>query len=255
MCLILFSYNSHPDYKLILASNRDEFYNRPTEQAAFWGESGNILAGRDVKGGGTWLGVSREGKIAAITNYRDLEAVKNDAPSRGLLVSQYLQGDQKPGDYLSEISRQGQVYSGFNLLAGDLKELYYYSNMGGRLKRLTPGIYGLSNHLLDTPWPKVLKGKEGIQAVTRQADFDLNAVFDLLADPLSPMDNELPETGVGLEWERILSPLFIRSDIYGTRCSTVITIDYDSKVEFIERTFSSKGIMTEAFEMCFNIRC
>ncbi len=253
MCLILFSYCTHPDYKLILASNRDEFYNRPTEQLTRWGQSENIIAGRDIRGGGTWLGVHSEGMFAAITNYRDPATIKTTAPSRGLLVSDYLNGNQAPGNYISAISRNGLDYNGYNFLAGNANELFYYSNMGEHVKKITPGIYGLSNHLLDTPWPKVMKGKEGLTAITSRDQFKINDIFDLLADDVCPGDDILPDTGIGIEWERILGPLFIRNDIYGTRCSTVITIDYDSNIEVVERSFVEQGVLPENSEKQYKI--
>lgn len=238
MCLILFSYKNHPDYKLILASNRDEFYARPTRPLDFWDDSPDILGGRDEKDRGTWLGMARNGKFAAITNFRDLSMVKTNAPSRGLLVSGFLTGEMGPGEYLETIRKKGAIYSGFNLLAGDTHRLYYYSNMGQSVITLEPGTYGLSNAFLDTPWPKIEKGKREFEhLVNGRKDLPLEMIFDLLRDSHCPRDQDLPDTGVGLVWERILAPLFINSEIYGTRSSAIVLIDYDDKVTFIERTY------------------
>ncbi len=242
MCLILFSYNNHPRYRIILASNRDEFYNRPTRQLDFWDNSAMILAGQDEKDKGTWLGVTPTGKISGITNFRSPNALKDKAPSRGWLVSDYLSGDKTPKEYLEKIMKFGKNYNGFNLLAGDLNSMYYYSNMGEEVQEIKPGLYGLSNAFLDTPWPKITKGKVGLEKIISDGnDLSLEKVFSLLNDKAIPHDNDLPETGVGLEWERMLSPIFIESDIYGTRASTIITIDGNCNIDVVEKTFTRTG--------------
>ncbi len=251
MCLILFSYNNHPDYKLILASNRDEFFNRPSLSLSLWDNSESILAGRDLKDGGTWLGVSKGGKFAAITNFRDPKTLKTDAPSRGILVSEYLKGKKSPGDYLEEKMTRRNEYNGFNFLAGDETDLFYYSNAGGSLKKLDSGLYGLSNRFLDTPWPKVVKGKEGLKEIISEKDFSQESIFSLLADSNCPPDSDLPDTGIGIEWERLLGSLFISSETYGTRCSTILTIDYNSRINVVERTFSKKGEILKQSEESF----
>lgn len=238
MCLILFSYNTHPLYKLILASNRDEFYNRPTRSLFFWDDSSAILAGQDEKDKGTWLGVSSSGKFSGITNFRSPDTLKVNAPSRGLLVSDYLQGSDSPDAYLERIKQSGSSYNGFNLLAGDLNAMYYYSNRGAGVREVNPGIYGLSNAFLDTPWPKVVKGKRGLaKIISTGKEVTPENLFTLLSDRVYPPEKELPETGVGSEWERILSPMFIESDIYGTRTSTIILIDNHFNITVTEKTF------------------
>lgn len=243
MCLILFSYNYHPEYRLILASNRDEFYNRPTRQLSLWDTPGKILAGQDEKDHGTWLGVTPCGKIAGITNFRSPKAFKDNPPSRGLLVSDYLSGDDLPLEYMNKIMAVGNSYNGFNLLAGDLNSMFYYSNMGHGVKKLKSGIYGLSNSFLDTPWPKVQKGKTEFEKIIAGGqDISIEDIFLLLADKTCPSDEQLPETGMGLEWERILGPLFIQSEIYGTRTSTIITIDNNCTIKVVEKTFIKKGM-------------
>lgn len=241
MCLILFLYDMHPGYRLILAGNRDEFYDRPTSPLSFWDDAPIALAGRDLKGNGTWLGITKNGRIAAITNYREPALFKPNAPSRGLLVSDFLLGNQAPETYLKQIKTVGSMYNGFNLLVGDRCQLCYYSNKTERIQKLLPGLYGLSNHLLNTPWPKVEKGKEGLKKlIPKEKKINTEDIFFLLGNSAIPSDSHLPDTGVGLDWERILSPLFITSNIYGTRSSSIILIDRSNGVTFIERSFTPK---------------
>jgi uncharacterized protein with NRDE domain len=238
MCLIVLAYRQHPRFKLIVAANRDEFYSRPTVQAAFWEDNPHMLAGRDLEQLGTWLGITTTGRFAALTNFRDPTNVKSTAPSRGGLVRDFLQNSLTPLAYLEEISQISQQYNGFNLLIGDAHNLYYYSNQLGGYRQLPPGIYGLSNHLLDTPWPKVETAKA---AMANCLEHDHEALegrlFELLADSHQVADEKLPNTGIGLAWERVLSPAFITSDDYGTRSSTLILEDYAGKVKFIEKAF------------------
>lgn len=240
MCLLFIAHKSHPLYKLIVAANRDEYYERPTEKAAFWNESPGVLAGRDLRAGGTWLGITRKGKIAAITNYRDPKSINTSAPSRGRLVSDFLSKGTSPLEYLNSISTNANQYNGFNLIVGEKDEIYWYSNRGEGAEMLSPGMYGLSNHLLNTPWPKVKKIKSAFQKLLSQgAEIDPEMIFEILFDKSTPNDNSLPDTGVGLEWERILSPVFIASSTYGTRSSTIILIDFKNHATFIEKTFDS----------------
>lgn len=249
MCLILFLYDIHKDYRLILGANRDEFYERPTAPLGFWDDHpnipanipANILAGRDRKGGGTWMGVSRKGRFAALTNYRDPASLRSDAPSRGEIVSGFLLSPLSPEAYLADLHTAGKAYNGFNLIAGDHKELYYYSNREGEIRRLEPGLYGLSNRFLDTPWPKVQKGKAGLSELLPKTHIDPEDIFRLLKDCSVPPDALLPDTGMGLEWERILSPVFIRSPSYGTRSSSVLLMDYGGWISFYERTFIGRS--------------
>mgnify|MGYP001815967167 FL=1 len=242
MCLILFAYQSHPDYRLVLAANRDEFYDRPTRHLAYWDDAPEILAGRDLKAGGTWMGVTRTGRIAAITNYREAGSIRENAPSRGDLVKGFLMSGSKPCDYLKAVRGKGQAYNGFNLIIGDAKGLYYYSNHGESIQTIEPGIHGLSNHLLDTPWPKVIQGKSRLLSlIDRKEAFSHENIFQILSDRSIPSDDDLPDTGVGLEWERVLSPLFITSDIYGTRCASILLWKHTGEVTFLERTFGRQG--------------
>jgi uncharacterized protein with NRDE domain len=238
MCLILFSYRLHPDYRLILAANRDEFYNRPTAPLAYWSDHPEVLAGRDLKANGTWLGVTRTGRLAAITNYREPAAQIDKAPSRGGLIGDFLTGKTSPESYLNAVSKKSSAYNGFNLIAGDRFGLYYYSNRAGRIHQLQPGIYGISNHLIDTAWPKIQRGKALLQGqLSGREKLDDEKIWQILADRSLPADDQLPDTGVGLEWERILAPLFISSPDYGTRSSSIVLMEYSGRTTFMERTF------------------
>lgn len=240
MCLILLSYHNHPSYGLILAANRDEFYDRPTDPLGFWDEAPQILGGRDLKSGGTWLGVTKTGRICAITNFRDPAVQISDAPSRGHLVADFLKGTESPQKYLQKVMDEGGRYNGFNLLAGDESGIFFCSNRAKDIIRLSPGLYGLSNHLLDTPWPKVAKGKRCLENILSSNGIDCESIFELLSDRNIPPDSDLPDTGVGIEWERILSPLFIKSDIYGTRSSSIVLIEKEN-ITFMERTYIIDG--------------
>ena len=249
MCLILFAYKAHPSYNLILAANRDEFYERPSSPADFWEDTPQVLAGQDLQEGGTWMGIDRAGRFAAITNYRDPASWKNNAPSRGGLVSSYLCGNQSADDYLENISRQGNLYNGYNLIVGDRHELFAYSNRGERQK-LNPGIYGLSNHLINTPWPKVTRGKKLLAETLDKKGAELEAaLFALLADRKIPADHKLPNTGIGLEWERVLSSIFIASPGYGTRSSTILLICKNGRIKFVEKVYDGQpqGLLTSSF--------
>jgi uncharacterized protein with NRDE domain len=239
---------------LILAANRDEYYDRPTAPAAFWEEAPGLLAGRDTRAGGTWLGITTKGRLAAVTNYRDPLSNRTNVPSRGKLASRFLLGRELAVDYLDRLKEKPDDYNGFNLVIGELHKLFWYSNRGGGYRILAPGIYGISNHLLDTPWPKVTRGKEAFQRLISGGKcLYPEAVFDMLSDRSIPDDKTLPDTGVGLEWERILSPLFITSPNYGTRSSTILFIDQENLVTFVERTFNSHPDHAKTVEYEFRI--
>ena len=239
MCLILFSFNTQPGFRLILAANRDEFYARPTQPLSAWADAPGVYGGRDLKEGGTWLGISRRGRLAALTNYRDPAHQLPQAPSRGLLINRFLTDVAPPADYLEQLQKTAFRYNGFNLLAGDQTGLWYASNRGNGIEKLQPGFYGLSNHLLDTEWPKVSRGKKRLKdLLNRRGGWDTEDLFTLLADRTVAADRELPDTGVGLEWERTLSPLFITSPHYGTRSSTVLLIETSGEVTLLERSFA-----------------
>jgi uncharacterized protein with NRDE domain len=242
MCLVLIALNSHPNYSLIVAANRDEFYDRPTAPAVFWADAPSVLAGRDLKAGGTWLGIDRRGRFAAVTNYRQGQRERPATRSRGGLVSDFLTSDIDARDHFERVQSDAALYSGFNLIAGGARELLYYSNREGRARSLPPGVYGLSNHLLDTAWPKVTSTKSRLTALLNGSASGLSAgLFALLSDRSRPTDDLLPSTGVEPEWERLLSSAFIASDDYGTRSSTVVLAGRDAGIIFIERSFGRRG--------------
>jgi uncharacterized protein with NRDE domain len=235
MCLIAFKWNSHPDYKLILTANRDEFYARPSERIHFWDSDSQILAGKDKKDGGTWMGITKTGRFAALTNYRDPSSINPHAPSRGQLVYEYLAGELQPGKYAERVARSGSDYNGFNLLIGDKDNMYYLSNYKKEIEHLSPGLYGLSNHLLDTPWPKVRDLKDRLDETTK-VKFKSEDLFSILMDSTIYPDEQLPHTGVPIFWERAISAMFIRkNNEYGTVNSTILTISTDNQVTYAEQ--------------------
>lgn len=237
MCLIVFANNYHPKYKLIFAANRDEFYNRPSSAAGFWKENSEILAGRDLQAGGTWMGITKKGKFAAITNFRDLKNHRNDAPSRGKLTADFLANHFHPEEYYGFLKSDLNKFNGFNLILGNIDELYYFSNKNEELKKLEPGIHGISNAVLNTPWPKVEKSKKQLKALLGQNEIHPHEVMNILYDKNKADDDFLPDTGVGIELESLLSPVFIKSEKYGTRCSTIVLVDRDNIVLFIEKSY------------------
>lgn len=235
MCSIFFAYKTHPQYRLVVAANRDEFYERPTARAGFWVDAQNILAGRDLSKGGTWLGVAKNGRFAAVTNYREM-VYSQGKLSRGELVSDFLRSEIKAEDYLKSVKNKESQFAGFNLLVDDSETLSYFSNRESKIQNLNSGVYGLSNHLLNAPWRKVIKGKEALSEIVRQ-HISVENIFAFLEDKEKAADTDLPDTGIGIERERLLSSIFIESPVYGTRSSTVVLIGYDGKVTFVERTF------------------
>jgi uncharacterized protein with NRDE domain len=240
VCLILLAWHAHPEYPLVVAANRDEMHARPSAPAGFWEDRPDILGGRDLEQMGTWLGISRAGKFAAVTNFRDPEGVAGGTVSRGLLSSRYLGNGESAAAFAGALERNGGEYRAFNFLAGDSDELWWVSNRAGGAQRLEPGVHGLSNHLLDTPWPKVARGKERL-ALALERSPAVDSLMALLADTSIAPDAELPDTGVGLERERALSAARIVSPVYGTRCSTVLLLDRSGRVRFAERPFDVEG--------------
>lgn len=237
MCLILFAWDAHPRWKLVVGANRDEFYARPTAPAAFWDDAPDVLAGRDLREGGTWLGVTRSGRFAAVTNFREPEKYRVGAPSRGHLVSNFLLSRARPAGFAGGLVRVARDFNGFNLLMADRGQLVWFSNRADDAYELDPGVYGLSNRLLDTPWPKVVRGKEDLRRALEGPEEELEGhLFASLALRDPAPDDALPSTGVGLERERALSASFIVTAEYGTRASTVLLVGRDGEVTFTERT-------------------
>jgi uncharacterized protein with NRDE domain len=237
MCLIFISVEDHPRYKLIVAANRDEFYQRRTAAADYWQDHPEILGGRDLEAKGTWMAINKNGRIAMVTNYRDIRNIKPTAPSRGALVTDYLLEAGSPENYLNQLAVRDETYNGYNLIAGNPEELWYHSNYKKGVYKLSPGLHGLSNHLLDTPWPKVERGLDKMKKILSGENISSSQLFDVLFDDAIAADDKLPDTGVGLERERVLSSMFIKSPGYGTRCSTVVLIDRNNNVQFSERVY------------------
>ncbi len=239
MCLISFAYKVHPEYPLILIANRDEFYNRPAREARFWEEEGypEILAGKDLSAGGTWMGVDKSGRWSALTNYRDLSRLKKDPPSRGDLALNFLKQDISGRVYLNKVRDNAQEFNDFNLLISDSHELLHYSNVTDRITVLQPGIHGLSNALMNTPWPKVEMVKKELGSAVSGNNLNPSHLFEILADETKAEDRQLPETGLPIELERAVSPAFITSNGYGTRCSTLLLINRHGEIVFTERVF------------------
>ena len=240
MCLVLVVWRVHPLYPCLVAANRDEFHARPTARAEWWPEHPQILAGRDLEAGGTWLGLTRTGRFAALTNYRDAQLRRRQAPSRGELVTGMLESGASVAEYLTYLRDVGANYNGFNLIFSDGERLGIFESVPGTGRELGPGIYGLSNHLLDTPWPKVQNAKTRLEAALLGLT-DTAPLLDLLRDDRPASDAQLPRTGVSLEWERLLSSAFVRAPDYGTRCSTIIRIERQGRAYFDEWSWDSVG--------------
>ncbi|MCF8030104.1 MAG: NRDE family protein [Desulfohalobiaceae bacterium] len=239
MCLVVIGRRIRSDYPLVLATNRDEFFDRPAASARFWPGNQDILAGWDERSGGTWAGVSRSGRLAVLTNIRDPKGFRPSAASRGHLVREFLQGRQDIAGYMRCLISTAHAYNSFNLLFGWLDELYCFASRGKRLCRLGPGIHGLSNGLINEPWPKVQRGVHGLSRLLhRREPPGQEELFSLLADDRQAEPNQLPDTGMGPEWERFLSPVFIRGREYGTRNATLLLLDASGRVHFRERRFS-----------------
>lgn len=237
MCLIVLGWQAHVEFPLLVAANRDEFYARPTAFAARWPDTPQVIGGLDLEAGGTWLGVTESGRFAAVTNVREPGASKGQR-SRGELTRSFLQSDISAKHYIAQLDMS--EFSGFNLFVSDGHSLYYCSNRHAQAQRLLPGIYGVSNHLLDTPWPKLVKARQAFADALPGLP-DETPFFDLLADREQVDDARLPNTGVPLAWERLLSSIFVQSENYGTRASTVLQQKIDGSLRLSERSFGPNG--------------
>lgn len=254
MCLITLHFQNHSKYKLIVAANRDEFYQRPTADAHFWEDNPDILAGRDLTALGTWLGITKHGRFAALTNYRDPEQTTADKKSRGDIVRSYLAEKATPMEYLKDLQRQQHHFVGYNVIIGNPNELYYYSNIQNEIQKIHPGTHALSNEFLNTPWPKVSRTKAKLNEYVQKSDnLDHDKLFEIIADTEEAADHQLPGTGVSLALERKLSPPFIITPEYGTRSSAIVLIDHDDNVTFIERTYD-KGKFKQENQFSFQIK-
>jgi len=239
MCLITFAYKFHKDYKLVIIANRDEFYNRPTESLHFWKDHPDILGGRDLQAKGTWMAVHKNGRFAALTNVRNPVDIKPDAETRGNLITEYLISNKNPLETLRELTDNIDRYNGFNLIAGDTEEFYFFSSMDQKISAVARGIHGLSNHTIDTPWPKVKKTKKALgEILQRKGNINQDDLLKIMRDQTQAGTGELPDTGVGLALEKALSSVFISMDGYGTRSTSLITLDYNNITEFTEITWN-----------------
>jgi len=254
MCLLVVAWKSHPRYRLVVAANRDEFHERPAAPLGWWADDARLLAGRDLRAGGTWLGVSRSGRFGAVTNFRELErAPAPDAPSRGRLVPDFLAADVPLEEFVAATAGAADRYAGFNLLLSAPDSLHYLSNrVAGASRALAPGIYGLSNHWLDSPWPKLVRARGRFASVIESDDADVAALFDLLADRYPAPAEAMPPNDVPADLERALSSPFVLHERYGTRSSTVVLVGQDGHTTVAERRFDPTGVQTGATRLEFD---
>jgi len=252
MCLLVVAWRSHPRYRLVVAGNRDEFHERPAAPLGWWSDTPDVLGGRDLRAGGTWLAFARSGRFGLVTNFRDANGAPPGAPSRGELVPSFLRGTQPATGFLSSLRPGIRAYAGFNLLLGDARGLHYCCNVGDEGPReLAPGIYGLSNHRLDEPWPKLVRTRERFAAALTHADPRPADLFDLLADSTPSAYESPPDRGLPPDLERALSAPFVRHERYGTRCSTVAMAEHGGRTAVLERRFDPAGVQTGATRVEF----
>jgi uncharacterized protein with NRDE domain len=253
MCLLAFNWNNHPEYKMILVANRDEFFERPTESLHLWEEG--FYAGKDLRAGGTWLGIHPNGRFAALTNFRDMRNMKKYAKTRGDLVKNFLQGKSDPEEYLAEIQKEKDLYEGFNLLVGQSEELFYFSNKIEGIHKLSFGLYGLSNALLDTPWNKLVMAKEKLKDKIEEGSLDKKELSEVVLSKAIDPDDQLADTGATLEQERAVSAQFINfGNYYGTINTTVLLWKHSGEVEIKEQRYFQNEGRTEEKEIQFQMK-
>lgn len=253
MCLAVLALHALPGIPVLIAANRDEFHARPTHPAAQWADAPGLYAGRDGLAGGTWMGVTAQGRFALVTNFREPGRYLAPAPSRGALVEDYLRGNDSPQAYLARTHESDQAYNGFNLIVGDTRQAWYLSNRDGPPRPLAPGIYALSNHLLDTPWPKLARTKTAFTEVLgRTPQPDLPALFEALADRQTATDEDMPATGLPPDREKLLSSPFIISPDYGTRSSSVLVLREGGAGQLDERRFAPDGTVSGESRLAFS---
>ena len=251
MCLLVIAVGEHPELPLIVAANRDEFHDRPTQDAHWWPDRLDVLGGRDLQAGGTWLAINRDGRFAAVTNYRDARHESANLLSRGHLVAEFLASDQPPLDYLCRI--EGAQYAGFNLLVADRDSVAYLSNRGAPMRELDRGIYGLSNATLDDPWTKVTRSKAKLASLIAGDDINETTLMRMLDDRDKASADEVEANGLSFETAHALTAPFIVMPEYGTRCSTVVTITTSGNAQFIERRFDPSGRSTGESRFAFDV--
>jgi len=253
MCLLVVAYDMHPDYRLVLVGHRDEFHARPTAELGWWPDRPQVLAGRDLAAGGTWLGVGRDGRVGVVTNVRGRDAVVPGAPSRGELIPAFLAADGPAATHAGSLATRAGGYSGFNFLAFDGTRLSYVTNRPvPATATLAAGIYGLSNAQLDSPWPKVGLARSRVADVLSSRRVVPESLFRAIDDRTPAADAELPDTGIGLEWERLLSAPFIVNPDYGTRCTTLVLVGHDGQVRVEERRHAPSGETTGRTVVAFH---
>lgn len=249
MCLVICAWQAHHRYRLVVAANRDEFHARPSQPMNWWPDAEDLLAGRDLQAGGTWLGLSRGGRFATVTNYREPARQRPGLRSRGELVSRFLSADAAPRDYVDGLDPS--AYAGYSLLLADTNSLFYASNRDGESRELDSGVYGLSNATLDTPWPKLTRTRDGVAQLLDDDNVNPSALFRLLADdrpaPVNELDDKLP-----FAMARAVSSPFIRAGDYGTRCTTVVLAEHDGTTLVCERRFDKDGKAAGDSEFRFN---
>jgi uncharacterized protein with NRDE domain len=242
MCLLVLAWQSHPRYRLVVAANRDEFHEREAAALSLWPPPAQILAGRDLRAGGTWLGLGRGQRFGVVTNFRELAEPRPAAPSRGGLIPRFLEGADGPADFFAALAGQAAGYAGFNLLLSDAESLWYGSNRATPFARaLAPGVYGLANELLDTPWPKLLRVRAGFEAWLARGALDADELLTLLADRTPAAIASEPTGGLPRDWARALSAPFVLHAQYGTRCSSVLLVGSDGTRQLTERRFAADG--------------
>lgn len=255
MCLAVIALDAHPRFALVVAANRDEFHARPAAAAHWWEDASGsrLLGGRDLSHGGTWLGVTPAGRWAFVTNVREPGRHDPNAPSRGALVPAMLRDPRAPLEALDALIAEAQRYNGFNLVGGEGRGAAFGSNRGEPAVALAHGVHGVSNAALDTPWPKLARTKAAVAAWAAAAQDDFGPLWTALADRAPARDEELPDTGLSPERERLVSAPFIVSDTYGTRCSTLLAISRDGATRFIERSFDAAGVLTGEVAFEFDV--
>ena len=253
MCLILLAIGQCEEYPLIVISNRDEFYARPTQVAHWWDDSPNTFGGRDLQAQGTWMGVSRQGRFAAVTNVREPGNKQLATRSRGSLTRDFLAGSESAPIFLARLASQHNDYAGFNLLIGDSNELWSYSNCQPGIRKLTPGFYGVSNGYFDEAWPKLASGKIAFEKALGNDEGD-NALIEILSSEQQAPDKQLPNTGVPLELERLLSSRFIKSPDYGTRASSLVKFSNQNTISFTEQSFGFETGQKSRIDEMFAIK-
>ena len=252
MCLIAIAWQARRELPLLVAANRDEWRERPAKPAHWWPERPDLLAGRDLQAGGTWMGITRSGRFAAVTNFRDPSDKRSTARSRGTLVTEFLVGTDSPARFLSNLSARAHEYNAFNLILGDGASLFYYGSREGQPRAIEPGVHAISNHVLDEPWPKVVAARDAMELALADEE-PMAVLFDLLSSTTKPSDDALPKTGVGIEWERRLSSALITGVDYGTRASTVLAVTGSGETVFEERTRGVDGSVTSAVSESFTV--